>query len=306
VCITLAFNGGGYLLRLLIVAAPVPTNTAKKVKNAARTSTRAGKEDLLLPTLSTEGNPALATSPVGGATRKRAADFFDESASQSGDCGWGQVDTTQTSNPKRLKATTTKKALALKTEKGVETAITTTRVQPIEGVAGGHGAKKHVLKPGLKSPSSAEEPRKHKKLGKIGETVKEIEKVTTGGRSTRKLASGPGTAKPQGAEKTVAKGISKVEKKGHSQESTVKDTVSESDVEENGEEDDQIAALLKGFESSEGESELEHEGFTEGQAIPGLPKEKKSRKKLKGIEQTGNGTPGVIYVGYAGISVTTF
>ncbi|KAH0548539.1 hypothetical protein GP486_007916 [Trichoglossum hirsutum] len=61
--------------------------------------------------------------------------------------------------------------------------------------------------------------------------------------------------------------------------------------------DSKIAALLKGFESSEDEGELQHEGFTEGQAIPGLPKEKKTRRKLGGIEQSGNDTPGVIYVG---------
>jgi hypothetical protein len=111
--------------------------------------------------------------------------------------------------------------------------------------------------------------------------------------------------KSHGSKKTKANGVPKVGKQGHSQERAVTDTIFESETEESSEEDDQIAVLLKGFESSDDETESQH-GFTEGQEVPGIPKEKKTRKKLKAVENTRDDTPAVIYVGYVGVPVTPF
>ena len=64
------------------------------------------------------------------------------------------------------------------------------------------------------------------------------------------------------------------------------------------EEDDQTAALLKGFESSEDEDAPSGEGFVEGQKIPNLPAAaKKASNKLK-KSGTGETNVGVIYIGY--------
>ena len=61
--------------------------------------------------------------------------------------------------------------------------------------------------------------------------------------------------------------------------------------------DDQTAALLQGFESSEDELPG-GETFAEGQAIPEIPKSKTMRKKLKGIMSKAETKPGVVYVGW--------
>ena len=64
------------------------------------------------------------------------------------------------------------------------------------------------------------------------------------------------------------------------------------------EEDDQTAALLKGFESSEDEDVPSGEGFVDGQKIPNLPAAaKKASNKLK-KSGTGETGVGVIYIGY--------
>lgn len=63
-------------------------------------------------------------------------------------------------------------------------------------------------------------------------------------------------------------------------------------------EDDQTAALLKGFESDdddEGEPSGEH-GFETGQEIPGLPAKKGLSNKLKKVQNKGEES-GVVYVG---------
>lgn len=60
---------------------------------------------------------------------------------------------------------------------------------------------------------------------------------------------------------------------------------------------DQTAALLKGFESSDEEGP-ETEEFAQGQEVPSIPNDKKVRKKLdKANKAKTDGKPGVIYVG---------
>ncbi|KAH0543815.1 hypothetical protein FGG08_001854 [Glutinoglossum americanum] len=282
-------------------AAPAPTSTAKKVKKSATASTKAGKKGSTLSTPANEGDPEPVAPSVGGVTRKRAADFFSESASESGDGGWDQLNILQTASSKRPKATLANNASALKPEiekpkvrsgtKKVKTAAAKER--QTEHVADRSEAKKRALQPELKDPSIAKEPRKPKKP-KISEAAtKKTEKTIID--ETEEPTAAPVAPKSQVSKRAKTKGISS--KQGNSQEKGVTDALSESEVEESGEEDDKIAALLRGFESSEDEGESQHEGFTEGQVIPGLPKERKTRKKLKGIDQTENDTPGVVYVG---------
>lgn len=63
--------------------------------------------------------------------------------------------------------------------------------------------------------------------------------------------------------------------------------------------EDQSAALLKGFESSEEENVSGDEGFKQGQDVPALPDAKKLNKKLKLANKQGEGVgSGVVYVGW--------
>ena len=64
--------------------------------------------------------------------------------------------------------------------------------------------------------------------------------------------------------------------------------------------EDQTAALLKGFESSDDEGNVSGaERFKQGQDVPALPDAKKLNKKLKVANKQGEGVDsGVVYVGY--------
>lgn len=62
--------------------------------------------------------------------------------------------------------------------------------------------------------------------------------------------------------------------------------------------DDQTAALLAGFESSEDENDPEDDGVALDK-VPSLPNEKALRKQIKAAEADDEeNTPGVVYVGY--------
>ncbi|KAF7716664.1 Uncharacterized protein PECH_008235 [Penicillium ucsense] len=71
-----------------------------------------------------------------------------------------------------------------------------------------------------------------------------------------------------------------------------------SDQEIDDVEDDQTAALIKGFESSDDEDDVADEGYDSKQPIPRIPDTKKAEKKLKKLQQGENkDEPGTVYVG---------
>ncbi|KAI9829698.1 MAG: hypothetical protein M1838_005879 [Thelocarpon superellum] len=63
--------------------------------------------------------------------------------------------------------------------------------------------------------------------------------------------------------------------------------------------DDQTAALLKGFESVDEDSDdgAAGEGFQTGNDVPEIPNDRKLRRNLKGTKDQTAGKPGVVYVG---------
>ncbi|KAF3388750.1 hypothetical protein F1880_003426 [Penicillium rolfsii] len=64
------------------------------------------------------------------------------------------------------------------------------------------------------------------------------------------------------------------------------------------EEDDQTAALIKGFESSGDEDESGDEGYNSKMPIPKIPDTKKAEKKMKKLQQgDAKDEPGTVYVG---------
>lgn len=74
----------------------------------------------------------------------------------------------------------------------------------------------------------------------------------------------------------------------------------EDDEEEGRIEDDQTAALIKGFESSGDEDESGDEGFDSTKPVPKIPDSKKIKQKLLKKQKKNAGTqeePGVVYVG---------
>ncbi|THW79523.1 RNA-binding domain-containing protein [Aureobasidium pullulans] len=70
----------------------------------------------------------------------------------------------------------------------------------------------------------------------------------------------------------------------------------ESDSEAEAEEDDQTAALLAGFESSDDENDPQDDGIAL-EKLPAVPNMKEVRKQLKDAQQDDENTPGVVYIG---------
>ena len=117
------------------------------------------------------------------------------------------------------------------------------------------------------------------------------------------VAEGAVEEKPK---KGKAKKKASKDQKGKGKAAPVDDAAATGDFEafndESGEDDDfeegdQTAALIKGFES-EGDEEArdDNAGFKEGMEVPKLPKSKDLPKKLKAIKDASEG-PGVVYVG---------
>jgi nucleolar protein 15 len=254
-----------------------------------------------------ESSPKPVAHSIGGATRKRAADFFGE-GSESEDDGRRQLGSSKPSGSKHLSADAAKETPAAKP--GAEKSKTHAKTKKLK-IDATNGEERQVGEvstrqremaqtpnPGLDKPGLPKVSRKSKRPKIDGTALEAIRKTVA-----EEPALNPGATQSRGANKANANGALKAGKSGHTQQKQVTETLSEAESDESDEEDDQTIALLKGFESSEDEGESLHEGFIEGQAIPGLPKEKKTRKRLKGIEETGNGTPGVIYVGYFSTSI---
>lgn len=105
------------------------------------------------------------------------------------------------------------------------------------------------------------------------------------------------TAKPQSASSKVSKAKAKASPKAAVEEEEIA-LANETDSEAEAEEDDQTAALLAGFESSEDENDPQDDGIALDK-IPAVPNMKEVRKQLKDAQQDEENTPGVIYIGYA-------
>lgn len=71
--------------------------------------------------------------------------------------------------------------------------------------------------------------------------------------------------------------------------------------EDESDDDDQTAALIKDFESSDSEAISGDEGYEPGQQVPDAPTSKTMQRKLEKAEAIAYNDPGVIYVGYANI-----
>ncbi|KAJ5665665.1 uncharacterized protein N7477_008113 [Penicillium maclennaniae] len=106
---------------------------------------------------------------------------------------------------------------------------------------------------------------------------------------------------PSPAAKKAAPKAKKVEAPVESEEEDEEDILSmpsESEEEIDDAEDDQTAALIKGFESSGDEDESGDEGYNPDKPVPKIPDTKKAQKKIA-KQQKGDAPeePGTVYVG---------
>ncbi|KAF2085848.1 RNA-binding domain-containing protein [Saccharata proteae CBS 121410] len=125
--------------------------------------------------------------------------------------------------------------------------------------------------------SAPTKPKKIKKTEEAATTESAVKEVKTKGKATKKVK----------AIETPSEEIAEAEV-----------VVEEAPAEEesDAEEDDQTAALLKGFESSDDENEGEDQGL-DVDKVPAIPIEKKTRKKLDKAAGGDTDLPGVVYIG---------
>ncbi|KAJ5081469.1 Nucleotide-binding alpha-beta plait-containing protein [Penicillium alfredii] len=126
-----------------------------------------------------------------------------------------------------------------------------------------------------------------------------------GAKKSKKEESEPAPATPKAARKNAkasSKG-KKVEEVAEESEDEDVDVVVSDESEVDGEdegEDDQTAALIKGFESSGDEDESGDEGYKPGQPVPKIPDSKKTQRKIlkKQKQKDTPEEPGTVYIGY--------
>ncbi|KAI4749807.1 hypothetical protein E4T45_14832, partial [Aureobasidium sp. EXF-8846] len=124
-----------------------------------------------------------------------------------------------------------------------------------------------------------------KKTTVVKKTPGKVEKVTV-----------VETVQPESASSKVSKTKAKAAPKPAVEEEEIA-LANETDSEAEAEEDDQTAALLAGFESSDDENDPQDDGIALDK-LPAVPNMKEVRKQLKDAQQTDDeNTPGVIYIG---------
>ncbi|KAJ5191124.1 Nucleotide-binding alpha-beta plait [Penicillium cinerascens] len=119
-------------------------------------------------------------------------------------------------------------------------------------------------------------------------------------KAANKKSKKEDTASAPVAKKAAAK-VKKVEVPAESDEDDEEEVLSmpsESEEEIDDAEDDQTAALIKGFESSGDEDESGDEGFNPDKPVPKIPDTTKAQKKIA-KQQKGNAPeePGTVYIG---------
>ncbi|KAJ5149380.1 hypothetical protein N7448_000958 [Penicillium atrosanguineum] len=122
----------------------------------------------------------------------------------------------------------------------------------------------------------------------------------TSNKKSKKEEAAPAPAAKKAAPKAAPK-AKKVEAPVESEEEDEEDILSmpsESEEEIDDAEDDQTAALIKGFESSGDEDESGDEGYNPDKPVPKIPDTKKAQKKIAN-QQKGDAPeePGTVYIG---------
>lgn len=134
------------------------------------------------------------------------------------------------------------------------------------------------------------------------EEKKKTERAVSGGKKAKKDDKASSAALKEQAAK-AEKGKNKANGKDKKADEVVEkddESLSGSESDEDGAEDDQTVALLKGFESSGDEDDSEDEGYDPSQPVPNIPDSKKVKRKLLKKQKKSDGAveqPGTVYIG---------
>ncbi|KAI9815044.1 MAG: hypothetical protein M1827_002887 [Pycnora praestabilis] len=279
-----------------------PLSATKKAKKSDETmskpATKSSKKRNTAPTTADIGSEKLnvVSEAPAKASRKRAADFFDAN---------DEIADADVKNVKDAKASKGKKLETLKSteEKLSDDPPKKKKVKTVKDKPSGDMVEDNESekKPKSKNGDGSDSKKMNGPKGSKAKSAKSNQPVAEEGSVTTEALK----AKEE-KRKTKPNGRSIASRKPEAvEEATTEDdiqVIGEADADDGAESaeddiDDQTAALLKGFESSEDEGASDEQGFEKGQAVPGLPDDNKMRKKLKAITSGDSDAPGVVYVG---------
>ena len=181
-------------------------------------------------------------------------------------------------------------------------------------------SKASILDPLVEDASAKKKQKKETTKAKpIGDTVGELLAMAAeGANAARASLGGIATSIIEGASETVERATgAKKSAKASSKKAKVKGKASVEDVDGSSgklaadagpgyadseddsidEPDDQMTALLAGFEGDDDEESIVGSGFQQGQEIPPLPQAETTIRKLEDVKSDANEGPGVVYVG---------
>ncbi len=289
---------------------PAPAE-AKPQLSKKSSSTKARKPDSSVPKITAVTN----TAPPGGPTatkkpkskgdsssedpnalaskarapRKRAADFLSDSETNHEEDGGVKV--TEKIDSEAKETGPQKKRKKSKDQK--DKASIFSGVPETENYA-----KASDITSGGKA-AEATKPKKERKDKKLAAGLKSLIDATTAGNTTSEIVKSTDSG-------TATKAIDSL--KAPSMNCALEHESSDDGLDD-GEEDEQTAALLKGFESSDESSEDESpedssseanaEKYEMGMTLPRLDISKKQQKKLAAVKCDAPGGTGVVYIGYA-------
>ena len=268
-----------------------------KEKSAAKPKVKQNKTPVEAPVGSELGDES-SKAEAGKPARKKKEKQTKSLANASVDLEKGQPS-------KAKKSKTTPKATAKIDEMALEDTLA---VEP--KVAPQKGQKRKASQASeAPVPDSASGKKKQKKSRpSVFEAATDVvgSLVTSGVEAAKELASGlssksiaddvTGVAEDVvNAKREAAKEAKKNSKKN--ERATEDDLTDDGADADDAEEDDQTAALIKGFGSDSDDAEMDDDkGYQDGHELPKVPKNKDVDKKLKVIKDVSDG-PGVIYVG---------
>ncbi|KAI2787635.1 hypothetical protein POX_f08008 [Penicillium oxalicum] len=206
-----------------------------------------------------------------------------------------EVKTKAVKPAKPAEETASKPALKKKETVTVKSKETKTETAPKANGVSTRQAKPRKRAADFLSDEETEKPAPAPAKKPVNKKTKKEESSTQAAKKSASAKIGKPTPKP--------KQVEQASDESDDEDFVINASASESESEGSEEEiddaeDDQTAALIKGFESSGDEDESADEGYDSKQPIPKIPDTKKAEKKMKKLQQGENkDEPGTVYVG---------
>lgn len=318
---------------------PAPAASSKKLKAdktaKAPQSEKPAKKTKVADTAAANGDAPLAPAKSPKSSRKRAADFFEDgdptSATAPVEAAAKKTKKAKkTAKPVEEAAVPEQVALESKPAKSkkskgaaqpaenavVEETIAAPKDKKTEGAKALKEAADAEALDQLTPVKSGEDKKKKVRKGRepvegvaiTGTKVEEPAETAQGAKKAgKKGKQSKGAVDEAAVEEEIAAPSKKMAKKTKKDKEGEEEPVAEdvADDEDNEDIDDQTAALLKGFESSDEEDAPSGEAVVVDE-VPGIPTDKKLRKKLDKAAAEEGDAPGVIYVGYVSRNTNSY